>query len=187
MVYGYCTDQVDGTSFIGGVFDASATSYPYASGLAIGGTSGNLLWKGKQVATTDMIPASLKNPNALTIKSGDTSLFTYDGSAGKTLNIKASSNVSISTNTTNGEISISATDTQYTANNGISLNENNVFGHSNNISEGTAQTASALLTNGGTFNIPSITYDANGHIKSVSSTVMTLPNITHPDEVVIGG
>ena len=49
MVYGYCTDQVDGTSFIGGVFDASATSYPYASGLAIGGTSGNLLWKGSRV------------------------------------------------------------------------------------------------------------------------------------------
>lgn len=49
MVYGYCTDQTDGTSFIGGVFDASATSYPYASGLAIGGTSGNLLWKGNKV------------------------------------------------------------------------------------------------------------------------------------------
>lgn len=49
MVYGYCTDQVDGTSFIGGVFDKSATSYPYASGLAIGGTSGNLLWKGSRV------------------------------------------------------------------------------------------------------------------------------------------
>lgn len=58
MVYGYCTDQVDGTSFIGGVFDKDATSYPYASGLAIGGTSGNLLWKGKQVATTDMLTLS---------------------------------------------------------------------------------------------------------------------------------
>ena len=56
MVYGYCTDQVDGTSFIGGVFDASATSYPYAQGLAIGGTSGNLLWKGTKVATTSDIP-----------------------------------------------------------------------------------------------------------------------------------
>lgn len=51
MVYGYCTDQTDGTSFIGGVFDADATSYPYAQGLAIGGTSGNLLWKGVKVAT----------------------------------------------------------------------------------------------------------------------------------------
>lgn len=60
MVYGYCTDQTDGTSFIGGVFDASATTFPYASGLAIGGTSGNLLWKGKQVATTDMIPSGAK-------------------------------------------------------------------------------------------------------------------------------
>lgn len=51
MVYGYCTDQIDGTSFIGGVFDASATSYPYNEGLAIGGTSGNLLWKGSKVLT----------------------------------------------------------------------------------------------------------------------------------------
>lgn len=55
MVYGYCTDQVDGTSFIGGVFDQSATSYPYNEGLAIGGTSGNLLWKGAKVATVNDI------------------------------------------------------------------------------------------------------------------------------------
>jgi hypothetical protein len=51
MVYGYCTDQVDGTSFLGGLFDANATEYPYKSGLAIGGTSGNLLWKGVRVPT----------------------------------------------------------------------------------------------------------------------------------------
>lgn len=56
MVYGYCTDQIDGTSFIGGVFASSATSYPYNEGLAIGGTSGNLLWKGKRVTTVDDIP-----------------------------------------------------------------------------------------------------------------------------------
>lgn len=61
MVYGYCTDQVDGTSFIGGIFPADATTYPYNEGLAIGGTSGNLLWKGKQVATTDMITVSSVN------------------------------------------------------------------------------------------------------------------------------
>lgn len=55
IVYGQCTDQSDGTSFIGGLFSAGTTKYPYAEGLAIGGTSGNLLWKGQQVATTDMI------------------------------------------------------------------------------------------------------------------------------------
>ena len=55
MVYGYCTDQVDGTSFIGGIFDANATEFPYSQGLAIGGTSGNLLWKGAKVVTiTDL-------------------------------------------------------------------------------------------------------------------------------------
>lgn len=93
MVYGYCTDQVDGTSFIGGVFDASATSYPYAQGLAIGGTSGNLLWKGVKVATTNDIPTSLKNPYSLTIQGNGTTLTngTYDGSAAKTVNITPAS------------------------------------------------------------------------------------------------
>lgn len=60
MVYGYCTDQVDGTSFIGGIFDASATEYPYSEGLAIGGSSGNLLWKGAKVATTADLPTLSK-------------------------------------------------------------------------------------------------------------------------------
>lgn len=78
MVYGYCTDQIDGTSFIGGVFDNSATEYPYSAGLAIGGTSGNLLWKGKQVATTDMIPTVPTIGNGtLTIKLNGTSKGTF--------------------------------------------------------------------------------------------------------------
>lgn len=62
MVYGYCTDQIDGTSFIGGLFDANATEFPYSSGLAIGGSSGNLLWKGDRVATASDI--SGKAPTA---------------------------------------------------------------------------------------------------------------------------
>jgi hypothetical protein len=55
---------VDGTSFIGGVFPSDATSFPYSAGLAIGGTSGNLLWKGKVVATTDQIPTNYAKTNA---------------------------------------------------------------------------------------------------------------------------
>ena len=57
MVYGYCTDQIDGTSFIGGVFPNDATEFPYASGLAIGGTSGNLLWKGNRVLDNNDLAA----------------------------------------------------------------------------------------------------------------------------------
>ena len=84
MVYGYCTDQTDGTAFIGGIFDQSATSYPYASGLAIGGTSGNLLWKGKKVLTLDdayTLPAAtssalggVKVGSNITVSSGTISL-----------------------------------------------------------------------------------------------------------------
>ena len=120
MVYGYCTDQVDGTSFIGGVFDADATEYPYAQGLAIGGTSGNLLWKGVKVATTSDIPATLKNPNSLTIKGNGTTSFTYDGSAAKTLNIKGSGSTTV-TSDTSGNITISSTGTTYSAGTGLSL------------------------------------------------------------------
>ena len=68
MVYGYCTDQVDGTSFIGGLFAADATSFPYNAGLAIGGTSGNLLWKGARVLTTD--DANVTGANRALISDG---------------------------------------------------------------------------------------------------------------------
>lgn len=48
---GYASDQVDGTFVIGSLLGTN-----YASGLAIGGGSGNLLWKGAKVATTSDIP-----------------------------------------------------------------------------------------------------------------------------------
>ncbi len=71
MVYGYCTDQVDGTSFLGGLFDADATKYPYAQGLAIGGTSGNLLWKGTKVATIADIPSAATTSTAGLMSAAD--------------------------------------------------------------------------------------------------------------------
>ena len=48
---GYASDQVDGTFVVGSLLGTN-----YASGLAIGGGSGNLLWKGTKVATTNDIP-----------------------------------------------------------------------------------------------------------------------------------
>lgn len=48
---GYASDQVDGTFVVGSLLGTN-----YASGLAIGGGSGNLLWKGTRVATTNDIP-----------------------------------------------------------------------------------------------------------------------------------
>lgn len=48
---GYASDQVDGTFVVGSLLGTN-----FASGLAIGGGSGNLLWKGTKVATTSDIP-----------------------------------------------------------------------------------------------------------------------------------
>lgn len=50
---GYASDQSDGTFVIGSLLGTN-----YASGLAIGGGSGNLLWKGAKVATTNDIPTN---------------------------------------------------------------------------------------------------------------------------------
>ena len=78
MVYGYCTDQVDGTSFIGGLFDKTATAYPYASGLAIGGTSGNLLWKGQKVVTANEVPTGF----TMSATANDDDIVVLTGSGG---------------------------------------------------------------------------------------------------------
>lgn len=63
--------------------------------------------------TMPTLPTSLKNPNSLTVKGNGTSSFTYDGSSAKTLNIKAGTNVSV-TSDTSGNITISSTDTNTT-------------------------------------------------------------------------
>jgi hypothetical protein len=108
VVYGYCTDQTDGTSFIGGLFDASATSFPYNQGLAIGGSSGNLLWKGVKVATTTDIPSVPSVGNGtLTIKRNGTSVGTF--SANQSGNASVNISVPIDTEFTNhGDLGLDA-------------------------------------------------------------------------------
>lgn len=51
---GYASDQSDGTFIV-----SSLLGTDHASGLAIGGSSGNLLWKGIKVATTSDLPAAV--------------------------------------------------------------------------------------------------------------------------------
>lgn len=68
-------------------------------------------------------------------------------------------------------------DTTYTAGTGITISSN-VINHTNSITAGTASEGGSTrtLTFGGTFNIPSITYDSQGHITAKSSIVLTLPS-----------
>lgn len=79
---GYASDQVDGTFIVGSLLGTD-----YASGLAIGGGSGNLLWKGTKVATTSDIPTV--NNGTLTIKKNGTSVGTF------TANQSGASNIDI--------------------------------------------------------------------------------------------
>ena len=90
---GYASDQVDGTFVVGSLLGTN-----YASGLAIGGGSGNLLWKGAKVATTSDIPTV--NNGKLTIqKNGtDVAIFTANQSTNSTANITVPVKVSELTN-----------------------------------------------------------------------------------------
>ena len=67
------------------------------------------------------------------------------------------------------------TNTTYSAGTGLTLS-GTTFNHSNSITAGTAQgDASKTLSFGGTFTIPTITYDAQGHITGKGTTTMTMP------------
>ena len=65
--------------------------------------------------------------------------------------------------------------TTYTAGAGLTLSDTQ-FKHSNSVTAGTAKgDDSKTLSFGGTFTIPSVTYDAQGHITAKSTTTMTMP------------
>lgn len=67
------------------------------------------------------------------------------------------------------------TNSTYTAGAGLTLSGSQ-FKHSNTVTAGTASgDASKTLAFGGTFTVPSVTYDAQGHITAKGSTVMTMP------------
>jgi hypothetical protein len=76
-------------------------------------------------------------------------------------------------------IPASDTNTTYSAGTGLSLSST-TFNHSNSITAGTvAGTATSTLAYSGSFKIPSITYDAQGHITSTTTTTITLPAEKH--------
>jgi hypothetical protein len=68
------------------------------------------------------------------------------------------------------------TNTTYTAGTGLSLS-GTTFNHSNSVTAGTVSEGGAArtLAYSGTFNVPSITYDAQGHITGTATTTLTLP------------
>lgn len=92
-----------------------------------------------------------------------------------TLTLTAGSNVTITPDATNDKITISSTNTTYSAGTGLALS-GTTFNHKNSVTAGTAQgDASKTLTFGGTFTVPTVSYDAQGHVTGKGTTTMTMP------------
>lgn len=128
-------------------------------------------YKGK-ITSLESAVAALQVAKAFSKVSDGTNVAespSHDG----TLKFNKGSNVNITVGTDG--VTISATDTKYTQGSGISI-EGTTINHSNSVTAGTAKgDNSKTLAFGGTFTIPSITYDAQGHIKSKTVTTMTMP------------
>lgn len=106
-----------------------------------------------------------------------------------TLTLAAGDNVTLTPDATNDKVTISAKDTTYSAGTGLSLS-GTTFNHSNSVTAGTAQgDSSKTLSFGGTFKVPSVSYDAQGHVTSSSTTTMTMPanpNTHYESKNVVG-
>jgi len=76
---------------------------------------------------------------------------------------------------------------EYAATDGIEIDEDGLtFKHTNAITAGTAAgSSSKTLTNGASFNMPTVNYDAQGHITAKGTTTMTLPTFKAGDGVKI--
>lgn len=89
----------------------------------------------------------------------------------------AGTNVTI-TPAADGNITIASTDTNttYSAGTGLTLSTT-TFNHTNSVTAGTASEGGATrtLAFGGVFNIPSVTYDAQGHVTAKGSIALTMP------------
>ena len=87
-------------------------------------------------------------------------------------------------------VKITSTNTTYAGGTGITLN-GTTFNHTNAVTAGTAQgDASKTLTFGGTFAVPTVTYDAQGHVTSKGTTTMTMPanpDTHHQSNLVLAG
>lgn len=130
-------------------------------------------YKGK-ITSLESAVAALQAAKAFSKVSDGTNVAespSHDG----TLKFNKGSNVNITVGTDG--VTISATDTKYTQGSGISI-KGTTINHSNSVAAGTAKgDDSKTLAFGGTFTIPSITYDAQGHVTAKGTTTMTMPAV----------
>lgn len=161
------------------VTDAEKSSWNAKASTALASTSSNGLMSSTDKAKLDAIDA---NANKYTHPS-----YTAKSAGLYKVTVDATGHVSDTTAVTAADITglgIVGTDTKYTAGTGLELS-GNIFNHSNRITAGTVKGDNTkTLTYAGTFTVPSITYDSEGHITEVGTTTMTMPakpaDYSHP-------
>lgn len=149
---GYASDQVDGTFIVGSLLGTN-----YASGLAIGGGSGNLLWKGTKVATTSDIPTNYVTTNTAQDITAEKKFL-------NTLIVGAKDDGSTGFKVIQGDIA--GGDTLFT----VSVNGIDLDAHEHNIPlliGGNAGTSGQVLTSQGAGNAPQWTTPTKGTVTQV--------------------
>ena len=77
------------------------------------------------------------------------------------------------------DLGVPSSDTTYTPGTGLTIpTGTTTINHSNSVTAGSTSSSSGQLVNGGTLNLPKVTYDAQGHITSVDTTECILPSIS---------
>ena len=113
------------------------------------------------------------------IGAGDIATFVYDGTQYQLISIDNRDASTVNGHTVATDVPENAkftdTNTTYTAGTGLSLSGTK-FNHKNSITAGTVKgDDTKILDFGDTFNIPTISYDSEGHITAADVTTMTLP------------
>jgi hypothetical protein len=105
------------------------------------------------------VPTSLATEESLTLKfdagtTEGTDQYVFNGGTSKTINFVGGTGINI-----------------------VKSAGSVTFDHSNSVSAGTASEGGSArtLANGAVFNVPSVTFDAQGHITATTSTALTLP------------
>jgi hypothetical protein len=183
------------------ILSGQGTDIAYQSQLALGETIDSVYfrrkhdntwqaWK-KLAFTTDTVAAATtadtanKVANSFTIQKDGTSIWSYDGSAARILNIKPGSNISLGVDGNNLTINSSYTNTTYSAGSGLAMSGTTI-NHASTITAGSTNSNTTAQTVGfsGSIPIPKLTYNATGHITGVSTINYNLPANPNTDTKV---